>query len=634
MMDGMRKAGKSFVGRIVIAIMFGFLIFSFALWGIGDIFRGYGSRVVATVGSVEITPEAYRSAFQTELQALGRRYGHPISAEQAVAAGLDRQVLGRLLSDATLDAKASALGLGISQDTIVQALLTDSSFKGTNGQFDRARFNEALRQSGYTEAGFLASQRGLYLRQQIAFSIAGLPAVPDMLANAISAYQDEHRAVDFLVIGKDQIEAPGTPDDTALKPYFDENIAAFRTPEYRKLGYLLVTPTELADPAAISDADIKARYEADLETRYTVPERRAVRQLVFKTEGEARAALETIKSGKTFDEIIAAEKRNPADSDLGLVARAGIADRVVADAAFALEPGATSDVVSGTFGFVLVTVSSVEPGSVKSIETVSDTIRADLAESKVKERIRDLHDKIEDQRAAAKPLAEIAKDVGLTLHVVDALDREGKAPDHADALAIPERDALLQATFSTDVGVDTDAIATRSGGFVWFDVMGITPQRDRTLEEAKADVISAWTMDETATRVAKKAQDLAGVIKDGKTLADLARELGAEVKSVSGVRRSGPAEGLSRAALGQIFAVAPGISASAIGNSPLERVVFTVTKAGRAASATALADHDQIMKQIKASLSDDYAGTYVGRTQQELGVTVHDKVLGLALGIN
>ena len=63
MMDGLRKAGKSVVGRIVVAILFGFLIFSFALWGIGDIFRGYGGRTVASVGHETIDVEPFRQAF-------------------------------------------------------------------------------------------------------------------------------------------------------------------------------------------------------------------------------------------------------------------------------------------------------------------------------------------------------------------------------------------------------------------------------------------------------------------------------------------------------------------------------------------------------------------------------------------
>ena len=55
MMQGMRKAGQTWLGKAVITVMFGFLIVSFAIWGIGDIFRGGPQNTVARVGDTEIT---------------------------------------------------------------------------------------------------------------------------------------------------------------------------------------------------------------------------------------------------------------------------------------------------------------------------------------------------------------------------------------------------------------------------------------------------------------------------------------------------------------------------------------------------------------------------------------------------
>eukprot|EP01036_Dinobryon_divergens_P007131 gene7131-9500_t len=54
MLTGMRDASKSWLGKAVLTVMFGFLIVSFAIWGIGDIFRGYGATTLAKVGSTEI----------------------------------------------------------------------------------------------------------------------------------------------------------------------------------------------------------------------------------------------------------------------------------------------------------------------------------------------------------------------------------------------------------------------------------------------------------------------------------------------------------------------------------------------------------------------------------------------------
>ncbi len=50
MLRGMRKASQGVVGKVVATVLFGILIISFAIWGIGDIFRATPQNVVARVG--------------------------------------------------------------------------------------------------------------------------------------------------------------------------------------------------------------------------------------------------------------------------------------------------------------------------------------------------------------------------------------------------------------------------------------------------------------------------------------------------------------------------------------------------------------------------------------------------------
>src|ERR687883_591058 len=70
MLRGINKIGQSWVGKAIVAVLFGFLIISFAIWGIGDIFRGAVRTDVATVGSARISADAFRNAYQSEVQRL------------------------------------------------------------------------------------------------------------------------------------------------------------------------------------------------------------------------------------------------------------------------------------------------------------------------------------------------------------------------------------------------------------------------------------------------------------------------------------------------------------------------------------------------------------------------------------
>ena len=40
MLESMRASAQGWVGRVIMAILMGLIILSFAIWGIGDIFRG------------------------------------------------------------------------------------------------------------------------------------------------------------------------------------------------------------------------------------------------------------------------------------------------------------------------------------------------------------------------------------------------------------------------------------------------------------------------------------------------------------------------------------------------------------------------------------------------------------------
>jgi len=96
------------------AAVVGFLIISFGIWGIGDIFRGFGASTVAKVGRTEISAEQFRLRYNEQLQQLGRQAGRPITPEQARAFGLEQQLLGQMIATVALDERARQLRLGIS----------------------------------------------------------------------------------------------------------------------------------------------------------------------------------------------------------------------------------------------------------------------------------------------------------------------------------------------------------------------------------------------------------------------------------------------------------------------------------------------------------------------------------------
>src|SRR5260370_9514622 len=60
MLRGMRKASSNWLGKIIMAVVMGVLIISFGVWGIAEIFRGFGQSTLAKTGHTEISTEQFR----------------------------------------------------------------------------------------------------------------------------------------------------------------------------------------------------------------------------------------------------------------------------------------------------------------------------------------------------------------------------------------------------------------------------------------------------------------------------------------------------------------------------------------------------------------------------------------------
>ena len=73
MLRGIHKASSTWLGKAVMAVVMGGLIISFAIWGIGDIFRGFGANSAIKIGGTEISIEQFRQFYTERLQQIGRQ---------------------------------------------------------------------------------------------------------------------------------------------------------------------------------------------------------------------------------------------------------------------------------------------------------------------------------------------------------------------------------------------------------------------------------------------------------------------------------------------------------------------------------------------------------------------------------
>ena len=629
MLRGIRKASENWLGRTLMAAVMTLLAGSFAIWGINDIFHGFGQGTLATIGKTEISTDQFRQAYDNRLQDIGRELGHPLPPDQASALGLDRQVLGEMIAQAGLDQLAHKMGLGLSTAEISRHITSDPHLQDEHGQFDRARFQMLLHDMGMNEQGFIAAQRQTVLRQQLVDTVSGDITLPQTWFDAINQFQNQQRSIQYVSLGPAQAGDIPQPTDAELGTYFDERKILFRAPEYRKIETVTVTPAALAQWLQISDDDVKKAYD-ERRSSFTTPEKRHVEQILFPQMADAQAAADRIKSGTSFMAIATERGLKAQDIDLGTVSKSSMVNPAVADAAFAIKEGEVSAPIQTQFGAALVTVLKIEPAVTKSLADVAPQLRNQIALDRAKAQVQDLHDKIEDDRAGGSTLQEAAQKEKLPVTTYD-VDRSGRDPDGKLAVNVPHGGDIVSSAFASDVGVDNEPLDV-DDGYVWYDVAAITPARDRSLDEVKAAVTQRWRNDEIAARLKQKAADLLDKLKNGTAFGTLAGAENLKIETASGLKRGGSAGDVSANMTEAVFHTAKDAFGSSAGATPTQWIVFQVTDIKTPALDPNSADAKHIAQTLHTQIADDLIGQYVGWIEDDLGTRINSSVLAQAMG--
>jgi peptidyl-prolyl cis-trans isomerase D len=630
MLRGLRKASSNWLGKVVMAAVVGFLIISFGIWGIGDIFRGFGVSTVAKVGRSEISIDQFRIRYNEEMQQLGRQMGRPLTPDQAQAIGLEQQVLGQMVAAAALDERARQLRLGISNDEVAKQITADPAFRGFNGQFDMATYLERLREVGYTQQRFEFEQRRTSLRRQIAAAVGSGVIPPKVPAEALSHFRDEERSIEYIALDGSKVGDVPAPTPEQLAAYFDEHKAVFRAPEYRKIQLITASQQEIAGTIEVSDEEAQRVYQDRIKL-YQTPERRHVVQISFASADDAKRASERIAAGLAFDDL--AKEPEIADRlvDLGTITKADVIDPTVANAAFDLAEGAVSGPVTGRFGTVIVRVLKIEPSATKSFAEVESDVKHDIAADRAKSEVNEIRDKIDEELGGGSSLEEIAKKLNLKLRTIEAVDRSGRTPAGEPIPDLPAGVDLVNSAFNTEVGTENEALLLPTGGFVWYDVVNIMPSRERALDEVKDRVEARFREDEIIKRLNAKTQDIVDKLKSGASLAEVAAAAGLMVESKSGLKRQGGTD-LPARVVSEVFRTAKGAVGSADGQNPTDRVIFRVTEVNVPTFDANSPATTKLLDQLKASFGDDILSQYVARLENDIGTDVNRSAVAQAVG--
>jgi peptidyl-prolyl cis-trans isomerase D len=628
MLESLRKAAGTWVAKILLLLLVG----SFAVWGIsGQVGSGFGANTVLTAGGTTVSVNDYRLAYDRQVAILSQQLGQRVTREMAIALGIDEQVLSQLVTGAVLDEQARLLGLGHSKERLAELARTDPAFAGPDGKFDRQRFEFVLQQVGMTPEDYLRNRQQVAIRQQIIEAVSDGMRAPDALLTAVALHRGEDRTVEYVALPKALVEPVEDPTADVLSAWFEENKNTYTAPEYRKVAYVRLEAQDISDPSAIGDDQVKQDYEKNI-ARYTTPEMRTIEQIVFKSAEAAKAAYDSIRAGTTFEDIVKAEGRTPADVLLGTFPKDRLPDPAIADVAFALQANQVSEVIAGMFGPVLIRVTEIQPEVVKPLAEVAEQIRNDMALAEANRILLDVHDQYEDERAAGSTLRQAAEKLKLDVKSVEAIDRTARTPDGTIVADMPESERLIAALFETEVGQENAPMPTAGGGFVFFEVEGITAARERPLEEVRDKVLADWKTAETTKRLVAKATEVEKQVKDGSaTLDAVATQFSLEKQTKRGLKRDADDADVGRDGVAAVFAVALNDTGHFATPEADGQVVFKVTEVFEPVGAGPDTLPEEERNQYTSGLANDMLDQLVAELQVKYGVTVNRSAIAQAM---
>ncbi|MEP1327875.1 SurA N-terminal domain-containing protein [Pseudophaeobacter sp.] len=537
MATGVKQLSKTFVW-----ILMGLLIVGLA--GFGAVNFSGSVTSVAQVGDQEVSVEAYMRELQREQRALQAQSGQTMTIAQMSAFGMDRAVLGRLISLAAIDNEVKTLGLSIGDENLLNELREIPAFQDTSGNFDRQAYTFALQNAGFNETEFEADLRRESARTLVQGAIVVGAEMPDVLTKTLTSYIGARRSFSYVQISGDQFAlTQEVPDDAALKGFYDANADQFTLPETKRITYARLSPDMLLDSVEVDEDALRALFD-ERSDQYQVPERRLVERLVFADdEAAASAKAQLDVGGTTFEVLVQDRGLALQDIDMGDVTMGDLG--AAADAVFAAEIGTVVGPLPSDLGAALYRVN----GQLEARETSYDDAKAELRDEIAADRARRVieqeSEEINDLLAGGATLEELADEGDMQ---VGTLDWTGEAGDGISAY-----EGFRTAASTVTLEDFPTAEFLGDGSLFALRLDEILPERPEPFEAAKQSVLDAWNADRLATAVKTQAEAiLAEVTTNG------AFPEGSEVKQEAGLTRTAYLDTTPADMMNQIFTMEPG----------------------------------------------------------------------------
>ncbi len=425
-------------------------------------------------------------------------------------------------------------------------------FNPVSGAFDRQAYEQFVQQQlGMTDAQFEALLRDELGQSQFVSGVAAAMHAPRIYDALVAASLGEGRTFSYFVLPPTAVPPPVSPTDAQLTGFVKQHAEQLKRPETRVLTLLSFNAASGA-PAPIDEKQVQKRFDFEKDALST-SEKRSLVQIPVKDARTAADVMARLRRGEDAALVAKAVGQSPivyTDSP-----KSAIADRKIADAAFAMKPGEVSSPVQGDLGLAVLKLTQVTPGHQASLAEVRPKIEAEVrkeaAQAKVDQQVR----KYEDLRSGGSGLGEAAKQLGITPVTLQPMTADGKTLQGQQA-ALPPK--LLKAAAGLAAGADSDIVDLGEGQYAAVQVDKILPPAVPPLDELRPLLTRYWLARDVETRLQAKATGLAEQVRKGAAMEAVATSAGVTVGHGVGVVRGAAGQTFSQQLLNQLFFAKPG----------------------------------------------------------------------------
>ncbi|RQO46692.1 SurA N-terminal domain-containing protein [Pseudomonas sp. KBW05] len=517
MLQNIRDNSQGWIAKTIIGIIVALMAFT----GIEAIFQASGNNKqdVAKVNGEEITQTELSQAVDMQRRQLMQQLGKDFDASL-----LDEKLLREAALKGLIDRKLLLQGaadskFAFSEAALDQTILLTPEFQ-VDGKFSAERFDQVIRQLGYSRMQFRQMLTQEMLIGQVRAGIAGSGFVTDAEVLAFARLEKQTR--DFATVNIKADPAAVKLTDDEVKAYYDQHAKEFMTPDQVVIDYLELKKSSFFDQVTVKDEELQAAYQK--ETANLAEQRRAAHILIEVndkvTEAQAKAKIEEIQArlakGEKFEALAKEFSQDPGSAnnggDLGF-AGPGVYDPDFETALYALNQDQVSAPVRSSFGWHLIKLLGVEAPQVPSFASLKDKLTRELKTQQVEQRFVEATKQLEDAAFEASDLAQPASDLKLTVHTSAPFGREGGE-------GVAANRAVLTAAFSPEVldeGANSTAIELDPETIIVLRAKEHLKPAQLPLESVAAAIRAQMTKERASAAAKAHADELIASLREGKT---------------------------------------------------------------------------------------------------------------------